>query len=47
MNNITKTLVAFLLTCHIGLAMADIVIITQPNGGQTVCIMQSGVVTCF
>ena len=33
--------------CHIGYALADTIIINQPNGGQTVCIMQNGVVTCF
>jgi hypothetical protein len=26
---------------------ADTVIINTPNGGQTVCITQNGVITCF
>ena len=50
MNRIGTLLIAFTLiylACHVGYAMAEIVIITQPSGGQTVCIMQAGVVTCF
>jgi hypothetical protein len=27
--------------------LADTVIINTPGGGQTVCIVQGGVITCF
>jgi hypothetical protein len=50
MNKIGAFLIAFTiiyLAFHVGHAMAEIVVINQPNGGQTVCIMQAGVVTCF
>jgi hypothetical protein len=50
MNRIGKLLVGFTLAylaCHVGYAMAEIVIINGPTGGQTVCIVSYGVVTCL
>jgi len=49
-DTLVKWLIIFTfiyLACHVGYAMAEIIVINQPGGGQTVCIMQAGVVTCF
>lgn len=40
-------LIALLYNSVVFAQPKDIVIINQPNGGQTVCIVLNGVVTCY
>jgi hypothetical protein len=42
-----KLLITFLLVQACGVFATETVIINPPGGGQTVCIIQCGYVTCF
>ena len=51
MNTFIKVLLflgAMYFLGHIGYALsAETIIINQPNGGQTICIVQGAFVTCY
>ena len=32
---------------HIGVALADTVLINQPNGEQTICVIVGNIVQCY
>lgn len=32
---------------HIGYALADTILINQPNGGQTICVIVGNIVQCY
>ena len=42
-----KLLITLLLVQACGVFATEIVVINPPSGGQTVCIVQGGYVTCF